>query len=244
MDWPATCAVVIPCRDEAASIAGLVREVRSFLPTVIVVDDGSEDQTAARAAEAGAQVVRREQGPGKGAALKAGVAAAAARKRAWVVTLDGDGQHRPADIPVFLRCAEETGAALVVGNRMHRAEAIPWLRRVVNRWMSRRISEAAGRLLPDSQCGFRLINLDAWADLRFETEHFEIESEVVLAFVRAGYGVEFVPIRVIGKGQRSHIHPVKDTWRWLRWWIRVRYGRQSQARFGEEATEHSACARE
>lgn len=222
MNWPATCAVVIPCCNEEVTVAGLVLEVRRHLPTVIVVDDGSVDQTATRAATAGAQVVRRERNPGKGASLRAGVAAALAQHYTWVMTLDGDGQHRPEDIPAFLRCAEETGAALIVGNRMHQAESIPWLRRRVNRWMSRRLSACAGRALPDSQCGYRLINLKAWAELVLEANHFEIESEVLLGFVRAGYGVEFVPIRVIGKGGQSHIHPLKDTWRWLRWWQRAR----------------------
>ncbi len=237
MDWPATCVVVIPCRDEEATIAGLVREVRRYLPRVVVVDDNSDDATAVRAAEAEAQVVRREQNPGKGAALKAGVAAALAQSCAWVMTLDGDGQHRPADIPAFLRRAEEAGALLIVGSRMHRAEAIPWLRRAVNRWMSRRISAVAGRVLPDSQCGFRLINLKAWTALHLETDHFEIESEVLLGFVQAGYKVEFVPIHVVGTGRRSHIHPIKDTWRWFRWWRSAR-----QALPVAAAAEHSACA--
>jgi glycosyltransferase involved in cell wall biosynthesis len=222
VNWPATCAVVIPCCNEEATITGLVHEVRRHLPTIIVVDDGSEDQTAARAATAGAQVVRRELNSGKGAALQAGVAAALAQNYAWVMTLDGDGQHRPEDIPAFLRCAEETDASLIVGNRMHKAESIPWLRRRVNRWMSRRISVCAGRALPDSQCGFRLINLMAWAELVLDADHFEIESEVLLGIVRAGHRVAFVPVAVIGKSRRSHIQPLKDTWRWLRWWQRAR----------------------
>ena len=225
MNWPATCAVIIPCCNEEAAIAGLVREARCHLPTVIVADDGSADQTAGRAASAGAQVVRRERNPGKGAALQAGVAAALAQQFAWALTLDGDGQHRPEDIPAFLRCAEETGASLIVGNRMHQAESIPWLRRSVNRWLSRRISACAGRTLPDSQCGYRLINLKAWAALVLEADHFEIESEMLLGFVRAGCGVEFVPIQVIGKSRHSHIRPLQDTWRWLRWWRRARRAR-------------------
>jgi glycosyltransferase involved in cell wall biosynthesis len=170
-------------------------------------------------------VIRRKGQPGKGAALKAGVAAALERQCAWAIVLDGDGQHRPDDIPALLRCAEETGAALVVGNRMHREAEIPWVRRRVNHWMSRRISELAGRSLPDSQCGFRLINLRAWPALRLEAEHFEIESEMLLGFVQAGYRVEFVPIQVIGRGTRSHIDPVVDTWRWLRWWRQERVRR-------------------
>jgi glycosyltransferase involved in cell wall biosynthesis len=222
MNWPVTCAVVIPCCNEEASIAGLVREVRQHLPVVIVVDDGSTDQTAAQAAGAGAEVVRLAQNLGKGAAIKTGVAAALRHHCTWMVTMDGDGQHRPEDTRAFLRFAEETGASLIVGNRLSCARAIPWLRRLVNRWMSRRLSECAGQYLPDSQCGFRLINLEAWAAVRLETSHFEIESEMLLAFVQAGYRVEFVPIQVIPQGRHSRIRPVVDTWRWLRWWRQAR----------------------
>jgi glycosyltransferase involved in cell wall biosynthesis len=227
MNWCPTCAVVIPCCNEEASIGGLVRGVHQHLPEVIVVDDGSRDQTAALAAGAGAQVIRMKHNLGKGVALKAGMATASDQNRAWAVVMDGDGQHRPEDIPAFLRCAERTGAPLIVGNRMHSAQAIPWLRRVVNRWMSRHISERAGRFLPDSQCGFRLVNLKTWAALPLETDRFEIESEMLLAFAQAGYRVEFVPIRVIPKGRHSHIRPVRDTLRWFRWWNQAASGRAS-----------------
>jgi hypothetical protein len=153
--------------------------------------------------------------------LRTGLAQLRQQQFGWALIMDGDGQHQPGDIPAFLSRAAVTGAALVIGNRMHHAQAIPWLRRQVNRWMSRQISRRAGRLLPDSQCGFRLLNLEAWAGLHLDTNHFEVESEMLLAFVRAGHRVEFVPINVIGAGPRSRIHPVTDTWRWLRWWRRT-----------------------
>ncbi len=101
---------------------------------------------------------------------------------------------------------------------MHNARAIPWLRRQVNRWMSRKLSRLAGRHLPDTQCGLRLIHLETWAALPLKTERFEVESETLMAFLAAGRRVEFVPIRVIRSSRRSHIHPVADTLRWLKWW--------------------------
>ncbi len=224
MDCTRQCAAVFPCHDEAASIGEVVAGVRQHLPTVIVVDDGSEDGTANAASQAGAEIIRLPRNTGKGAALQAGWQRAHTRGFTWALNLDGDGQHRPEDIRTFLRCADETGALMIVGNRMHRSQAIPWLRRTVNRWMSRQLSARAGQPLPDSQCGFRLLNLPAWAALRLETDHFEIESEILLAFVHAGYRVEFVPIQVIGEGPHSHIHPLKDTWRWLQWWQRDNRG--------------------
>ena len=217
MDWPAHCAVVIPCLNEAATIENLVREVRRILPTVIVADDGSTDATSALATEAGATVIRHERPLGKGAALKRGAERAQQLGFAWILTMDGDGQHSPAEISRFLDCARQTGAQLVVGNRMENPDDMPRLRRFVNRWMSRRLSRLSGHRLPDTQCGFRLVKLEAWRALAPKTLHFEIESEVLLGFLAAGHTVEFVPIRAIYKAEQSKIHPLHDTWRWFRW---------------------------
>jgi glycosyltransferase involved in cell wall biosynthesis len=222
MDWRANCAAVIPCLNEAPAIGSLVESVRRELPTVFVVDDGSSDQTAALAEAAGARVLRHEITRGKGAALQTGCGQARESGFGWALTLDGDGQHAPADIPCFFRCAERTGAHLVVGNRMGQAARMPPLRRLVNRWMSRQLSRAAGLALPDSQCGFRLVQLEAWAAVRLVTTHFETESELLLAFVRTGYPVEFVPVEAIYKNRQSKIHPVRDTLRWWRWWRQAR----------------------
>ena len=222
MNWAEECLAIIPCLNEQATIAGVVSATRRFLPNVLVVDDGSIDATAELARAAGALVIRHERNRGKGAALHAGWRWGLEHGYEWALTTDGDGQHLPEDIPSFFRCAEEKSATLVIGNRMGDAKSMPWLRRLVNRWMSRRLSRFAGRKLPDSQCGFRLMNLQAWATLSIATSRFEIESEVLLAFVMAGYGTEFAPIRVIYKGEHSKIHPVRDTIRWFRWWRRLR----------------------
>jgi glycosyltransferase involved in cell wall biosynthesis len=216
----ANCVVVIPCFNEGSTIAPLVDAVQCHQIAVIVVDDGSGDDTAESALKAGAIVVRHERNRGKGAALKTGLSLARDRGFDWAITMDGDGQHSPDDLPPLVESARSTQASLVVGNRMPHAEAIPWLRRQVNRWMSRKISQRAGRHLPDTQCGFRLVNLGAWAALPMEAEHFEVESEMLLAFVAAKHRVEFVPIRVIGRTRRSHIHPLADAGRWWKWWRR------------------------
>jgi glycosyltransferase involved in cell wall biosynthesis len=167
---------------------------------------------------AGAQVVRHARNRGKGAALRTGLSLAGKQGFEWAFTLDGDGQHAPADIPAFQRCASQTGALLVVGNRMHNAQAMPWLRRRVNSWMSRQLSRRAGRDLPDTQCGFRLVHLKTWAGLSLKTERFEVESEMLMAFLAAQHPVAFVPIQVIGQRRHSRIHPLADTLRWWRWW--------------------------
>ena len=222
MNWATECAVIIPCLNEAGTIGSLVQAVRQHIPTVIVVDDGSTDETAMLAEQAGAEVIRHTRPSGKGAALNAGWRRAFERGFKWALAMDGDGQHSPGDISGMLAYAEREDAALVVGNRMGNASRMPWLRRLVNRWMSKRISKLAAQPFPDTQCGFRLMRLAAWSTLPMDTTHFEIESELLLGFAAAGHRVRFFPIEVIYKDERSKIHPWRDTRRWLRWWWRAR----------------------
>jgi glycosyltransferase involved in cell wall biosynthesis len=217
MDWRAACVAVIPCLNEEETIGELVESVRQHVPTVFVVDDGSSDQTSLRARGAGATVFRLAASSGKGAALRTGWSHALEQGFPWALTMDGDGQHSPLDISGFLRCAEETSASLIVGNRMSQAARMPWLRRCVNRAMSWQLSRLAGQRLPDSQCGFRLMNMQDWALLPIQSSHFEIESEVLLLFAQAHLDIRFVPIQVIYKQEQSKIHPWRDTVRWLRW---------------------------
>ncbi|MBC8097597.1 MAG: glycosyltransferase family 2 protein [Akkermansiaceae bacterium] len=228
MNWRAECAVIVPCLNEGAAIGGLIQSIREGLPAVFVIDDASSDDTADNAARAGAEVLRQATNQGKGAALQAGWKWAADAGFKWVLTMDGDGQHLPADIPGFLDCAERTDSDLVVGNRMQNPAGMPWLRRKVNRWMSDRLSAIAQTPLPDSQCGFRLIRLEALAGLTVNAAHFEIESEVLLAFARANRRIAFVPIQVIYKSERSKIHPLRDTLRWLKWMRSVTAERGNQ----------------
>jgi glycosyltransferase involved in cell wall biosynthesis len=217
MDWNRACVAVIPCFNEAAHIRRTVVEVQKHLAQVIVVDDGSTDATAEIAGSAGAGVVRLPKNSGKGAALRRGWQRAQERGFAWVLLLDGDGQHAAADLPGFFDCAEKTGAALVVGNRMGNAGAMPFVRRCANRWMSRRISKLTGTELPDSQCGFRLAHLETLRELPLRANRFEIESAMLVAFLAAGKKVEFVPVQTLYEHSASKINPLADTWRWLRW---------------------------
>jgi glycosyltransferase involved in cell wall biosynthesis len=227
MDWRAACCLVIPCLNEAETICSLVRRVQPLLPNVLVIDDGSSDDTAALAQSAGAQVIRHKHPLGKGAALVDGWSTARQQGFPWAMAMDGDGQHAPEDLPEFFRCAEQTGARLIVGNRMANPTGMPWLRRQVNRWMSHQLSRLSGCNLPDTQNGFRLMHLDSWANLTITAGHFEIESEILWRFAQAGHPIRFVPVQVIYRRERSKINPLRDTLRWFHWFRAAR--RQSRA---------------
>jgi glycosyltransferase involved in cell wall biosynthesis len=158
-----------------------------------------------------------QKNSGKGAALRASWQRANELGFSRVLMLDGDGQHATDDIPMFFDGAEKTKAALIIGNRMDNSAAMPWLRRKVNRWMSKRISRLTGATLPDSQCGFRLAHLETLLRLPFRANRFEVESEMLVAFLAAGHEVEFVPVQTIYRDAASKIRPLPDACRWLRW---------------------------
>lgn len=220
VSWAETCAAIIPCYNEAGSVSEVVRAVHRYLPLTFVVDDGSTDRTAELAARAGARVLKHSINRGKGAALRTGLTAAVEHGLLWAVLLDGDGQHDPAEIPAFWAAATRHESDLVIGNRLDQPTGLALLRRVVNRWMSRRISRRVGFACPDSQCGFRLVRLAAWKAVTLQCDHYEIESEMLVAFAQAGFRIRFVPVRCLPSRRPSHIRLWQDTRRWFAWWRR------------------------
>src|SRR6267143_3222131 len=146
-----TVAAVIPAYHEEKHIADVVRRTREQLDNVWVVDDGSADTTAATARNAGAEVIVHPQNLGKGESIKTGLRHWLDRGFGYVVVLDGDGQHLPEEIPRFLGAADSTRAELLLGTRMSDVREMPLVRRVVNRYMSNKISRLCGQPIPDTQ---------------------------------------------------------------------------------------------
>ena len=214
---------VIPCRNEETTIGPVIVGLRGWVDSIIVVNDQSKDATGSAARSAGALVLDIQTSSGKGAAMRYGWDAAARLGATRVLLLDGDGQHDPDDAPRFIRHQETTGADLVIGNRFTGdTGSMPRIRRWTNRWMSRRLSQLCQMPLPDSQCGYRLVNLAALLRLYLKADHFEIESEMCFAFARAGHRIEFLPIKPRYEGQHSKIRPLRDAILWFRWYQSAR----------------------
>src|SRR5574337_265015 len=152
----AEVAVLIPALNAGASIGPVVNGARQFIPRVLVVDDGSSDETAPRAAGAGAAVVRHSTTGGKGAALVTGLRALAEGGIEHAVTMDADGQHLAQEIPALLRAARDDPQAIVIGVRQIPPGATTPMRLFGNRFANRWVEIACGRALPDTQSGFRV----------------------------------------------------------------------------------------
>jgi glycosyltransferase involved in cell wall biosynthesis len=217
---PPKIAVLIPAFREEHHIAAVVREVRDYCPDadIVVIDDGSPDQTARAAAEAGAAVLEHVHNQGKGAALQTGFDHARASGCDLAITLDGDGQHAPSDIPAFLKAHERTRSPVLVGNRMGDVAAMPWLRRRTNLFMSGLLSRQMGQYVPDTQCGFRLYHRSAFPEGPWDpaSRRFAAESEILLRLSLRGFKIGSVPIQTLYGEEKSKIHPFADTLRFFR----------------------------
>jgi glycosyltransferase involved in cell wall biosynthesis len=211
-----TVLAIIPAYCEGRFIGQVVRQVLQYVQTVLVVDDGSPDNTTAEAKAAGAQVVRHPTNLGKGAALKKGLQYAVSIDAAFFLFLDGDGQHDPSDIPAFIEAINSSNADLVVGNRMNNLKTMPLIRRWTNQFMSWQIGRICKIPVPDSQCGFRLARKELLPVLMAPSNRFEFESESIILAARQGFRLGFVPIRTIYTDQHSKIRPLRDTIRYLR----------------------------
>jgi len=206
---------LIPAYQEGPRIGAVVKTARAHLP-VVVIDDGSSDDTAARAETAGATVVHQLPNAGKGAALRAGFRYALDGGYSAAVTLDADGQHDPDEIPAFLDVFRERRPELVIGKRAF--GEMPPVRRLANTLGGLTLSAALGRNVPDNQSGYRLIGrVLLRAMLESDESGFEFEVEMIARAIALGLPIEWVPIRTIYAGEPSHIEP----WRHFREFLRV-----------------------
>lgn len=206
--------VAIPAFDAAPSIADVVRRSLAVAAGVLVVDDGSRDDTTVRAKRAGAEVVRHPVNRGKGCALRSAFDLLFARGYDHVITLDADGQHRPEEIPKLYEPTRH-GADLVIGSRAAVFSEMHPIRRASNRWSSRLISFAAGQALEDSQSGFRVYSRTMIERIGFEGRRFEAESAIVVRAVRRGFHVETLTVESgFADGRMtSHYRPLSDSLR-------------------------------
>lgn len=204
---------LIPAYNEHEHIAKVVRQAKLHLP-VLVVDDGSADETSAIAREEGAVVLRQEPNQGKGAAMARGFAYALESGYDAVITLDGDEQHDPSEIPEFVNDYLQDHPDLIIGERDFRK--MPFVRmcsNTIGTWM---FSWAMGQYIPDNQSGYRLISARLMrAMLSSQMHGFEFEVEMIMRCALEKMKLSWTRIETIYADEHSHITPLRHVWRFF-----------------------------
>lgn len=208
---------MIPAFNASQTIVGLIQEIARFVPKeqIIVVDDGSTDDTGRLAQKAGAVVLWHRENMGKGVALRTGFRHVVQGQYQGVIVLDADGQHDARFIPDFLRRVTQGEVDMLIGSRMDHVGAMPWIRILTNRLTSACISALARRKIPDSQSGYRYIRADVLKALRLRATRYDAESEMLIQAGRKGYRIDSLPISAIYGEEKSAIRPVRDTLRFI-----------------------------
>ncbi len=213
-------AVLVPVFNEAAHLGDFLRRLKAQGLAILVVDDGSTDRSREAARAEGVEVLALGTNQGKGAALAAGFRNLVERGFEWVVVLDGDGQHRPEEIPLFLEKAAAGPFGVINGSRLKNPAEMPRVRFLTNRFMSWVIGGLAGQRIEDSQCGYKMLSSAFLRKAALRSRRFEIESEILLEAGRLGFPIGAVPVSSVYGSEESHIRPVRDTLRFIRFVVR------------------------
>lgn len=220
---PCKVSAVIPAYNEAGAIAGVVKDVREALEgagysyEILVVDDGSSDDTALRAEQAGARVVRHKENRGSGASRKTGTLAS---RGEWILMIDADGTYPARAIPEILAPLEEFSQ--VIGARVVEKGTHKWLRTFAKEVIRRLAVFLVGKAIPDLNSGLRAFRKrEMLPFLHLVPDGFSCVSSMTLAFLTNGLPVAFVPVEYFSRIGKSKFHPVKDTYKYLLTVIRI-----------------------
>jgi glycosyltransferase involved in cell wall biosynthesis len=196
-----TIAVVIPARNEASIVAAVLSnipsEIQAHHVVPIVIDDGSSDDTETVARRAGALVVRHIANLGVGAATTTGFRAALELNADIVVTMDADGQHDPGEIPALVECLIDGPFDVVIGSRLLMHDGMPPSRFLANLLLNAVTFLVYGKIVSDSQSGFRAFTWKAVAGMELNCEGYEICSEIIGEIYRKGFRYKSIPVRAV-----------------------------------------------
>ncbi len=212
--------LLLPAYNESQTIGHIISQARIYIESIIVIDDGSSDNTAQIAREQNVVVLQHEVNRGKGMALRTGFEYALAQGYEIIITMDSDGQHEPADIPRFLKQLQYHHSDIVIGARVLDRKKMPLHRKLNNKLISKIGSWFCGQKVIDFQSGFRLIKSEVLRSITLETSRYETESEMLIKAGRMGFQIEALPIRTIYGKETSDVKPLREIYLFTRLFFR------------------------
>ena len=203
------CAI-IPAYNEEKSLDLVLKKIKNCNIDVIVIDDGSTDNTAAIAERENVHLIRHVSNEGKGKALRDGFRLALEKEYDCIITLDADGQHDADEISSFIKKTLNNDAGIILGNRLYSPAGMPFGRFLVNKLFSKITSKVCKQNIADTLCGYKIIKRDVLASIRLDTNRFDIDPEILIKTAKAGFKIESINIKCIYAEESSHIRPLQD----------------------------------
>ena len=187
-------AIVIPAYNEGKTIFEVLQKTKQFSKNIIVVDDGSQDNTVSEAARAEVKVIKHKVNLGKGAALKTGCEYALQQGASKIIAMDADGQHDPQEIPVFLAALDQYEIAF--GSRKA-PKSMPAILKFGNKVLTKTMQILYGVRVEDSQCGYRGFTAEAYRKIRWEATDYYVETEMAIKAGKKKLKHTTIPIETI-----------------------------------------------
>lgn len=201
---------IIPAYNEEKNIGKVIQKCQKYVLRIIVVDDGSNDNTLQVAQSMNVITVQNKQNKGKTEALKKGFNRALEEKAEILLMMDGDGQHNPEEIPCFLGKIQE-GYDLVIGARKFDKQVMPAIRILANSISSFLVSLICGIRIDDSQSGYRAVRRKVIENFSLTSNRFQVDTEMIIKAAKCGFKIGFVPIKTIYHPEaKSKVHQIID----------------------------------
>jgi len=216
--------VLIPAFNAAKTIEPLIEQIKLFSSNIIVVNDGSSDDTALIIKNLNVVLISHAKNKGKGESLKSGFDYILKNTCfEYIMIMDSDAQHDPRFIPDFLKMACKHEPDIIIGNRMTSTRNMPLVRKLTNKTMSFIVSSIAKQNIPDSQCGYRFLKRRVLEQIKIETSKYDMESEILFKAAKKHFKISSVKISTVYKDQKSSINPFIDTFRFVRLLINLAF---------------------
>ena len=207
--------ILICAYNEEKEVRKVVDKCLTKINDVIVVNDGSKDNTLNELKKTKAKIIDLKKNQGKGMALKKGFEYGWKNNYDYFILLDADGQHDPDEIPKFVNAIDQ-GYDLIIGTRTKRHTEMPYFRRFTNFLSSVLLSARRKVWIKDTQSGYRALNLNILKDIQLKRKRYDLESEILIKMIKKGAKLKNLKIKTIYGEETSTIHPIKDTYRFFR----------------------------